>query len=73
MATFQYDNVPQSRLFNWFHEHDSEFSVIQWPPIEHLWMWGMVEWEICSMNMQLTDNHGPESQRIHEAVFVGRS
>ena len=29
-----YDNVPSHKekvVSNWFHEHDDEFSVLQWP------------------------------------------
>ena len=43
-----------------FHEHDNEVNVLQWPsqspglnPTEHLW--NVLEWEIRSMNVQLTN------------------
>ena len=52
----QQDNAPcyKDRIVQeWFHEHDSEFSFLQWPakspdlnPIEHLW--DEMEWAIRS-------------------------
>lgn len=43
---------------NWFHKHDNEISVLQWPPqspdlnaIEQLG--DVVELEVCNMNVQL--------------------
>ena len=54
---------------NWFHEHDNEFSVLQWPsqsvdlnPVEHLW--DAVEREIHSMNVQLTN-----LQKLRDAIM----
>ena len=47
---------------NWFHEHDNELSVLQWPyqsldpyPIEHLW--DVIEREMWSMKLHLKYLH----------------
>ena len=67
-------NVTKQKLVsNWFHEHDNEFNVLQWPsqsrdlnPIEHLW--DVVEWKICSMNVPLTN-----LQKLHDAIMSTRN
>ena len=68
----QHDNAPchgAKVVLNWFHEHDIEFSVLQWPsqssdlnPVEHLW--DGVEQEIHSMNVQLTN-----LQKLRDAIM----
>ena len=60
---FQHDNAPCQKakvVSSWFHEHINGFSVLQWSsqsqdlnPIEHLW--DVVELEIRSVNVQLTN------------------
>ena len=56
---FQHDNAPcHKAISNWFHEHDKEYNVFQWPsqssnPIEYLW--DVMEHEIRNMNVQLTN------------------
>ena len=57
-GNFQHDNAAGHKakvVSNWFHKHDNESNVLQWPsqspdlnPLEHLW--GVAEREIRSMN-----------------------
>ncbi|KAJ8417767.1 hypothetical protein AAFF_G00226100 [Aldrovandia affinis] len=69
---FQQDNAPCHKahvISSWFHEHDNEFSVLQWSPqspdlspIEHFW--DVVEWEIHNMNVQPTN-----LQQLYDAIM----
>ncbi len=62
---FQQDNPPYhiaQIISDWFLEHDNEFTLLKCPPrspdlnpVEHLW--GVVEWEIHIMDVQLTNLH----------------
>ncbi len=74
---FQQNNAPCHKaqiISDWFHEHDNEFTLLQWPPqllnlnpIEHLW--DVVEWEICFMDMQLSDAIMSIWTKISEECF----
>jgi len=57
-GNFQQDNAPcqKSRIIsNWFLERDNEFTVLKWPPTEHLW--DVVEWELCALDVHPTNLH----------------
>jgi len=67
---FQQDNAPCHNaqiISNWFLEHDSEFTVLKWPPespdlnsIEHLW--DVVERELRALDVHptnLSNQYGP--------------
>ena len=64
-AYFQHDNVPCHKakfISNWFHEHDKEFFS-GLPESKRTHLLGVVEWEIHSMNVQLTS-----LQKLHDAI-----
>ncbi len=69
---FQQDDSPCHKaqiISDWFLEDDNEFNLLKWlpqspdlNPIEHLW--DVVEWEICIMDVQLTN-----LQKLSDAIM----
>ncbi len=69
---FLQDNAPCHKaqiISDWFLKHDNEFTLLIWPPqspdlnpIDHLW--DVVEWEICIMDVQLTN-----LQQLRDAIM----
>ena len=68
-STIMHHVTDQKVILNWFHKHDNEFTVLQWPsqspdlnPVEHLW--DVAEREIHSVNVQLTN-----LQKLRDAIM----
>ncbi len=69
---FQQDNASCHKakiISDWFLEHDTEFTLLKWPPqspdlnpIEHIW--DVVEREICIMDVQPTN-----LQQLRDAIM----
>ncbi len=69
---FQQDNAPCHKaqiISDWFLEHDTEFTLLKWPPrssdlnpVEHLW--DVVEREIHIMDVQPTN-----LQQLRDAIM----